>query len=148
MRSVKTTPAVVGSVFFTVLAGCGSGREQMLARRWGFIDKTGTSVIQLQFLQAGEFSDGLAPVQAAASAKWGYVDRRGNVGIAPQFDNVAGVTEGLPSGELNHKMGYVDKTGKMVIAAIYVDARPFSEGLAEVTVKWSSLGSGREAIVS
>jgi WG containing repeat len=148
MRSVKTTPAVVGSVFFMVLAGCGSGREQMLARRWGFIDKTGTSVIQLQFLQAGEFSDGSAPVQSAASAKWGYVDRRGNVVIAPQFDNVAGFTEGLACVEPNHKMGYVDKTGKMVIAAIYVDARPFSEGLAEVTVKWSSLGSGREAIVS
>jgi hypothetical protein len=148
MRSTKTTPAVLGSVLFMVLAGCGSGREQMLARRWGFIDKTGTSVIQLQFLQAGEFSEGLAPVQSAASAKWGYVDRRGNLVIAPQFDNVAGFTEGLACVELDHKMGYVNNTGKMAIPAIYVDARPFSEGLAEVTVKWSSLGSGREAIVS
>jgi WG containing repeat len=137
----------LGLLLCLVLTGCSSGKEEVLARRWGFIDKTGALAIKLQFLQAGDFSEGLAPVQAVDSAKWGYIDRQGNVVIQPQFDNVAGFKEGLACVEINHKIGYVDKTGNMAVPAIYVNARPFSEGLAEVTPHWSSKGPGVDAMV-
>jgi hypothetical protein len=41
--------------------------------KYGYIDKTGEIVIQPQFDDAGDFSEGLAPVRL--NGKWGYVSR-------------------------------------------------------------------------
>jgi hypothetical protein len=112
MGSVKTTLAVVGPVFFMVLAGCGSGREQMLARRWGFIDKTGKLVIPPRFRDSyvpawvnpygkpsGDFSEGLAGLILDKDARGdhrGYIDRNGNVVLElPNAVVVGRFSEGL-----------------------------------------------------
>jgi hypothetical protein len=145
-RAFRITSYLLGPLFFLILTSCGPGRQQVFARRWGFIDKTGAWVIKPQFLQTGDFSEGLAPAQVA-TAKWGFIDRQGNFVIPPQFANVAAFKEGLACVEVNHKIGYLDKTGKMVIPAIYVNAGSFSEGLAEVTLNWSSKGPGFDAQV-
>jgi len=50
----------------------------------GYINPSGKVVIQPQFVDAGRFEDGLAPVLAGSA--WGYVDRNGKLEIAPQFD--------------------------------------------------------------
>ena len=54
--------------------------------RWGFVDKSGQTVINPQFDRAEVFADGLAPVRMG---RWGYVDPSGKVVINPQFDNAA-----------------------------------------------------------
>ncbi len=44
-------------------------------RRWGFIDKTGTAVIDYQFDSAEPFINGLARV--SVRGREAYIDRRG-----------------------------------------------------------------------
>jgi hypothetical protein len=127
-------------VFFLLFFGCSSHQNQVLTRRWGFIDKTGNVVIKPQFLQLGDFSEGLAPAQSSASAKWGFIDRQGNFVVQPQYDEVEGFKEGLAAVRVGSKIGYIDKTGNMVIDPIYVSASSFSEGLAEVAPQWSRRG--------
>jgi len=82
----------------------------------GFIDVTGTVIIPLQFLDAGMFSEGLAPVQDTTSGKWGYIDQTGNFVIQPQFEMAFRFDHGLAKVFLNQGgSGYIDTAGSVVI---------------------------------
>ena len=60
--------------------------------RWGFVNKSGETVINPQFDRADVFAEGLAPVRMG---RWGYVDASGKVAINPQFDKADVFSEGL-----------------------------------------------------
>jgi hypothetical protein len=60
---------------------------------WGFIDKSGTVVIQPGFESALDFKDGLAPVVSAGM--WGFINTKGTLVIANQFDWVGEFSEGI-----------------------------------------------------
>ena len=64
--------------------------------KWGYIDKTGSYVINPQFDVAWDFADnGLARVES--DDKWGYIDTTGSYVINPQFDDAWSFAEmGLP----------------------------------------------------
>lgn len=103
--------------------------------KWGYIDKAGKFVIQPQFealpLQAGAFSEGLAPV-AVRTAKetifglTGFIDKTGKFIIKPQFNMAESFSSGLAKVEIypyteraevstnDSKQGYIDKAGKFV----------------------------------
>jgi hypothetical protein len=53
-------------------------------RQWGYIDKSGKWVVEPQFDDAFNFSEGLGGV--SVSGKWGYIDARGKFAVNPQFD--------------------------------------------------------------
>jgi hypothetical protein len=100
----------------------------------GFIDSSGQWVINPQFDQVAEFSDGLAAVRTGP-AGWGFIDKRGAFVIPPQFVsvNTSGFSGGLAAVSVDGKLrGYIDRTGKFVIPPRFEDAGPFSEGLAPV----------------
>jgi hypothetical protein len=46
-------------------------------RWWGYIDKTGKTVVNPQFISASSFSEGLAAVRidTGKTSKWGYISR-------------------------------------------------------------------------
>lgn len=60
--------------------------------KWGFIDNTGTTVIDYIFDDADSFSMHLAAVRIGDY--WGYISLRGDVVIAPQFSDAKGFSEG------------------------------------------------------
>ena len=64
-----------------------------MAKKYGFIDKSGKVVIELQFDDAGYFSEGLACVEK--DDKYFFIDKSGKVVIEPQFDEVGDFSEGL-----------------------------------------------------
>jgi len=88
----------------------------------GYIDRTGKLIVNPQYDQASDFSEGLALVC---------------VGPCDQ-DHWQGVryTKGLETEKLEQtfKYGYIDETGKMVINPMFESAEKFSEGLAGVCV--------------
>jgi len=61
--------------------------------KWGYIDKTGNTVINPQFEEANAFHEDLAAVKQ--NGKWGYIDKTGNIAIKPIFDVAYEFTEGL-----------------------------------------------------
>lgn len=61
---------------------CGS-RDAVYRTCVGFIDKSGTFVIEPRFDWAEPFSDGMAAVQI--NGRWGYVDRQGALVVPPRY---------------------------------------------------------------
>ena len=92
------------SVFTLVLLGALSACTAatalfpvVISGRWGYITKSGDTVINPQFDRAEIFAEGLAPVKMG---KWGYVDTAGKVAINPQFDRADVFSEGLAAVKL------------------------------------------------
>ena len=52
-----------------------------MARKYGYIDKSGKVVIEPQFDYVRDFSEGLAVVEK--DGKWGVIDKNGKVVIEP-----------------------------------------------------------------
>jgi len=101
---------------------------------YGFIDNQGSKVVPPRFTYARNFSDGLAAVQTAASAKWGYIDRTGKFVIPPRFKQAFDFSEGLAAVAFDPygNIGYIDKTGKTVILPVFQAGDPFHNGKAHV----------------
>lgn len=97
--------------------------------RYGFINSEGKYIINPQFDDAGNFSDGLAAVKMG---KWGFVDKTGKIVINPQFDEANAFSEGLAVIKLSGRFGYTDKNGQLVINPQFERAQAFSEGLAGI----------------
>jgi hypothetical protein len=76
--------------------------------RWGYVDREGRVVIPTQFLDAGDFSEGLAQVNVGG-AKDSHCGRPGNY-------------------------GYIDKSGAFVIKTQFSMATAFKDGRARVSV--------------
>jgi hypothetical protein len=102
----------------------------------GYIDKTGTLVIPLQFDDARAFSEGLAV--ASLRHQRGFIDKTGKFVIAPQFGLAESFSHGLARVG-NHVQGFpqehfIDRTGKRAIRQQFRFVDDFSEGLAAVWV--------------
>jgi hypothetical protein len=113
--------------------------------KYGFVDKTGKTVIQPQFSAADDFCEDLAAVEQ--NGKWGFIDKTGKWAIQPQFDNVLRFSEGLALIKSDKKFGVIDKTGK-VIFWLKKDIKDFnthfSEGLLAAAVFQKSMLSKRD----
>lgn len=104
--------------------------------RFGFIDTTGKMVIEKQFDEAGNFSEGLAKVNN--DGKFGYIDKSGKLEIGYYFDEASDFSENMAfvgEGDMIQKLinwGLIDRKGEMVTEFIFDEVRPFFEGLAAV----------------
>jgi hypothetical protein len=88
------------------------GRGDRRNLRWGYVDGSGREVIPMQFLSAGDFAEGLAPVNV------GRESSRGESSLC-----------GLPG-----NYGYIDKTGAFVIKPRFTHASRFQNGRARASL--------------
>src|SRR5688572_2453291 len=98
--------------------------------KYGFIDRSGKVVIPPVFRNAGNFSEGLAPVRL--HGLWGYIDVSGKFVIDAQFDYADNFLE---STAIVYKEGhpfYIDKQGRKLFENAYAVTGPFSNGRALV----------------
>jgi len=118
-----------------------------MAKKYGFIDKSGKVVIEPQFDRAGSFSEGFAWVKK--DDKWGFTDKNGKVVIGPQFDLVGDFSEGLALVKIGFIWGYIDKNGKVVIEPQFNTVRDFSEGVAcvEKDYKWGYIDKNGKMVI-
>jgi hypothetical protein len=124
------------------------------SRHYGYMDKTGSIVIDAQFGLAGEFSEGLAMV--GSDSGWGFIDTRGEwvirlpsefspgrlsdcrfsegLAIVRRFDppSESGAPSAGNAGRAPY--GFIDTAGKLIIEARFDRAMDFSEGLAAVGI--------------
>jgi hypothetical protein len=125
-------------IYPTLIMECNTGFSEGLAKvriggKVGFIDTSGQIVIEANFSDAGRFSEGLAPAEAA-DGKWGFIDRKGTFVISPRFDWALLFREGLALVQIGEKWGFVNKSGEVVIPTTFDHANSFSEGLAHVQI--------------
>jgi hypothetical protein len=106
-------------------------------RNYGYVDAEGNTVIEPQYYEANNFSEGLALVQLSYRGDYGFIDTSGNMVIEPQFLDARSFSEGLAavrSEESDHLWGYIDTSGNMVIEPQFDEAFDFSDGYALVSL--------------
>ena len=96
-----------------------------------FIDKNGNEVINCNYDDIGDFSEGLARVKLGG--KWGYINKNGDMVIDCIYD-YADYYYGLVCVKHDKKYGFIDKNGNEITKCIFDDARYHSEGLARVKI--------------
>jgi hypothetical protein len=102
--------------------------NSLAATRYGFIDKTGHVVIEPQWEEVSDFSEGLACVKR--DGKYGFIDKTGRVVIEPQCESITAFNKGFAVVKRNGKWGLIDKTGQVVIEPQWEEVSGFSgEGL-------------------
>lgn len=79
---------------------------------WGYIDKTGKTIIEPQFIAAGEFSEGLAAVRL--NGTYGYIDSSGNFLIKSQYDFALPFQSGLAEVFIDGKPFFIDRKGNII----------------------------------
>ncbi len=100
---------------------------------FGFIDKTGKIVMEPQFRDAKDFSEGLTAVMNS-DRKWGFIDKTGKVVIPFQFEDAYSFSEGLACVLTRGLFGFIDKSGNVVIKPRFAVPSQFKEGLAAVRI--------------
>lgn len=102
--------------------------EDSTSTIWGFIDDTGKQIINPQFVEVGNFSNGKCAVKNK-DGKWGYIDKSGKIIINYQFDSAEGFKNGNAVVSLDEKAGVIDEKGKYIInpqfQSIYMDGDKF-----------------------
>jgi len=116
---------------------------------WGYIDATGKLAIAAQFIDAKDFSSGLAAVQLpidratetpckeersswTSGKKYGYIDRHGVLVVPPRFDVAGPFSDGLAPVRTCNEVDFIDASGKVVLATKFEEALAFRGGLAQV----------------
>ena len=113
--------------------------------KWGFMDRTGKTVVQPQFSDVGDFFDGLARVvvQVGQDYKLCFIDEAGRIAIPCTFDAALDFSEGLAPVRIGRLWGYIDRTGKMVIQPQFQGAAEISDGLGRFLL-WDRIQCGRQ----
>ena len=112
---------------------------------WGFIDTTGTMVVEPRFGNADAFSEGLARISLGDKRgyKSGYINKGGHVVIKPIYVEAGPFRDGLARVRIEKKgrywgkgdsWGYINRSGKLVLDARFNEAKDFWNGLAWVHV--------------
>jgi TPR repeat protein len=112
--------------------------------RYGFCRPDGVLVVAPKYVNAKDFSEGMAAVAVAnfPASRWGFINQQGEEIIYPQFVQVQSFSEGLaPVATADKQWKYIDKTGSVKIAGPFRSAAAFSEGLAAVTEEYDA-GAG------
>jgi hypothetical protein len=106
----------------------------LVDEKYGFIDTGGLVVVEPQYVDASNFSEGLAPVLPGEEGLWGYVDQTGTMVIEPQFFGAGSFAEGLAPVQWEElgDWGYIDQTGAFYIEPQFYYATPYSHGRAAV----------------
>ena len=130
--TLPTAEATMYNAYFAVI-------QKLYAMDYGYIDKTGSLVVPLQYDTAFDFSEGLAGVRK--NNKTGYIDKTGKVVIPLEYDSHdRRFSEGLVNVLKGGKWGYIDKSGKVAIPFQYASAEAFSNGMAAVSTDGAKFG--------
>lgn len=106
------------------LASCGEAnyKEEALfpiktGGQWGFINAKGDVVIEPQYYDVREFSQGLCAVQKELNGLWGFIDCHNKMVIRPKYDAVwfNFNKDGIALVFLNDKSIFINKRGRTVI---------------------------------
>ena len=117
---------------------------------YAFIDSTGEEVTEYAFVEAGDFSSGMAWVRLEEDGKVGYIDVSGELVLQPVFEEEFNFSDGLLllcSGDYSDdfsfhmsyygdaQFGYMNTQGDTVIPIQFAWATTFSDGVAAVSTK-------------
>jgi hypothetical protein len=127
---------------------------------WGYIDKNGKIIIEIQYRWATDFSEDLAQVLIRSKEngktvlQTTFIDKKGDIAINKKFDFNSDVEslfkDGITCIAKDNKWGFINKKGEFVIAPIYEATRNFSQELAPVKKdgKWGFINKEGKFVIN
>lgn len=97
---------------------------------YGYIDSTGKIVIPPKYKNAGEFSEGLAPVRE--NGYYGYIDETGKYVIDPQYDYAENFNYNYAIIYEEGKPNFINKFGVKLTSSSYLNIYQFKKNLVQV----------------
>jgi hypothetical protein len=97
-------------------------------KHWGYIDSTGSQIINFMYNDAYNFSNGLAKVQL--QDKWSYIDYKGRIVLTTNFEKVYNFSNDIAIVYSEGKNGVINKNGELVIPLHYASITKFKMGIA------------------
>lgn len=80
---------------------------------WGYIDTTGTLIVEPQFDRAWRFSGSRALIRSGS--RYGYIDPAGRTVVEPRFEDAWHFSEGLAPVQIDDQWGFIDTSGTVVV---------------------------------
>lgn len=123
--------------------------KDSVSEKWGFVDKTGKTVIQPQFEETGNFSEGVCAVKDE-NGNWKYIDKKGIVKIEKSFNAAFEFLNGkaIVSDQFEEKFGVIDVEGKFTVEpkldSIVYDKKEF---LIKKEGKWGWIDAAGKTII-
>ncbi len=102
------------------------------AKKWGFKNPKGETVIEPQFLSTSIFKEGLCAV--LTDKGWGYINPKGTEVIQANLESASNFNSGFAVAKKGGKYGYIDKTGKFWLEPKYNRLTDFTDGKAVIKV--------------
>lgn len=119
--------------------------------KWGYVDKKGQYVINSQFEEAYNFSEGLAMFKST-DGKYGFIDETGNYFINPIYKDASSFSEGMACVVMeNGKPQFIDKNNKILFTVDKAESCfGFKDGLARVKIKgkWGFIDNTGKVVVN
>ena len=101
------------------------------SKKWGYINTTGTLVIDAKYDYAMNFSEGYAKIKQGYL--FNYIDKKGKfINANVWYDEGEDFSNGLAHVEKDGWHGYINKRGQRKIEEAFDEKRDFSEGYAWV----------------
>jgi len=101
--------------------------------KWGLIDASGNPVLPHNYLQIGDFSEGLCAVQTEEG--WGYVNLAGELIIPCRYAYAGPFSEGFAAVTTDDGCGYIDTQGQPASDFTYASCGQVTNGLAPVSTE-------------
>jgi len=119
--------------------------------KWGYVDNKGQYVINAQFEDAYNFSEGLALFKST-DGKYGFIGEDGKYVINPIYKYATSFSEGLACVVMeNGKPQFIDKNNRIVFTVDKAEyCYGFKEGLARIKVKgkWGFVDKTGKVVVN
>ena len=121
--------------------------------RYGYVNRAGTIVIPAKYIEAENFSEGLAAVQTEINGarKWMYIDTRGSRAIQIAFTNKPGnFMKGFaPVKKANGTYNYINKNGEQMLSSdVYSASEFYPNGCAIVKLTNTSHENTISAVIT
>jgi hypothetical protein len=146
--------AFIGSIIFTSCNQVNEGIKLFPIKsgdKWGYVDKKGSYVINSQFDDAFNFSEGLALFRSS-DGKYGFIGEDGKYVINPVYKDACSFSEGLACVVMeNGKPQFIDKNNKILFTVDKAEiCLGFSEGMARVKVngKWGYIDKVGKIVIT
>lgn len=119
--------------------------------KWGYVDKNGQFIINSQFEEAYNFSEGLAMFKST-DGKYGFIGEDGKYIINPIYKDANSFSEGLACVVMeNGKPQFIDKNDKIIFTVDKAEyCYGFKEGLSRVKIKgkWGFIDKTGKIVVN
>ncbi|MES2433364.1 MAG: WG repeat-containing protein [Pseudomonadota bacterium] len=120
---------------FAAMRGVSDGYAAVQGNQgWGYATPYGVGIeFGGDYLGAGDFSEGLAPVQVKGG-KWGYINKQNQLVIPATYDRAYGFADGLAGVLIGDKRGFITPDGQMVADPQFDDFWRHDGGVTPVRI--------------